>query len=87
VWSSAQSLFNLLVLGLGDLAAKWIFIPLQANLKGPDGIVDYRQLFLVPTFMALAAAVVLAIAFWPPKSLATAGTAEDDLETEPPAVT
>ena len=86
VRSSAQSLFNLLVLGLGDLAAKWLFIPLQERLKGPDGI-DYRQLFLVPTFMALAAAVVLAIAFWPPKSLATAGTAEDDLETEPPAVT
>ena len=87
VRSSAQSLFNLLVLGLGDLAAKWIFIPLQADLKGPDGIVDYRQLFLVPTFMALVGAVILAIAFWPPKSLATAADAEDDLETEPQLIT
>ncbi len=86
VRSSAQSLFNLLVLGLGDLAAKWLFIPLQESLKGADGI-DYRQLFLVPTFMALAAAVALAIAFWPPKSLATAAETEDDLETEPQAIT
>jgi nucleoside transporter len=86
VRSSAQSLFNLLVLGLGDLAAKWLFIPLQESLKEADGI-DYRQLFLVPTFMALAAAVALAIAFWPPKSLATAAETEDDLETEPQAIT
>ncbi len=32
VRSSAQGLFNLLVLGLGDLAAKWLFIPLQGKL-------------------------------------------------------
>jgi len=86
VRSSAQSLFNLLVLGLGDLAAKWFFIPLQEKLKGPDGI-DYRQLFLWPTFMALAAAVILAVAFWPPKSLATAAETEDDPETEPQPIT
>ncbi|MEY3206360.1 MAG: putative nucleoside transporter YegT [Planctomycetota bacterium] len=86
VRSSAQSLFNLLVLGLGDLAAKWLFIPLQSRLT-TEGTVDYRQLFLVPTFMALAAAAVLAIAFWPPRSLATAGETEDDLETEPGLVT
>ena len=86
VRSSAQSLFNLLVLGLGDLAAKWFFIPLQDKLRGPDGI-DYRQLFLWPTFLALAAAILLAVAFWPPKSLATASETEDDLETEPQAIT
>jgi hypothetical protein len=37
--------------------------------------------------MALAAAVALAIAVWPPKSLATAAETEDDLETEPQAIT
>ena len=62
VRSSAQSLFNLLVLGLGDLAAKWLFIPLQGRLT-TDNVVDYKTLFLVPTFMALAAAALLAIAF------------------------
>ena len=68
VRSSAQGLFNLLVLGLGDLAAKWIFIPLQGSLT-KDGVVDYRSLFLWPTGFALAAAAILAIAFWPPRDL------------------
>ena len=86
VRSSAQSLFNLLVLGLGDLAAKWLFIPLEERLTAA-GVTDYRQLFLVPTIMALGAAVALALAFWPPRSLATAAETEDDLETEPVIVT
>ena len=85
VRASAQSLFNLLVLGLGDLAAKWLFIPLQTRLTA-DGTVDYRQLFLYPTFMALAAAAVLLLFFWPPRWLATGAEVEDDLETEPPIV-
>jgi MFS family permease len=82
VRSSAQSLFNLLVLGLGDLAAKWLFIPLQERLS-EGGTTDYRQLFLVPAGLALAAAVLLLVAFWPPRSLASAAETTDDLETEP----
>jgi len=31
----------------------------------------------------LAAAVLLLVAFWPPRSLATASDTQDDLETEP----
>lgn len=68
VRSSAQGLFNLLVLGIGDLAAKWIFIPLQGSLT-TDGVVNYRELFLWPTGMSLAAALLLLFAFWPPKEL------------------
>jgi len=86
VRSSAQSLFNLLVLGLGDLAANWLFFPLRTLLTAADGTVDYRRLFLVPTFMALAAAAVLLVFFWPPRWLVTAAEAEDDLETEPQLV-
>lgn len=69
VRSSAQGLFNLLVLGLGDLAAKWFFIPLQGKLTAADGSVDYHGLFLWPTGLALGAAVLLLFAFWPPKEL------------------
>ena len=83
VRSSAQSLFNLLVLGLGDLAAKWLFIPLQTRLTAADGGIDYRQLFLVPACMAVAAAVLLLVAFWPPRWLASGAEVEDDPETEP----
>lgn len=69
VRSSAQGLFNLLVLGLGDLAAKWFFIPLQGKLTAADGSVDFRTLFLWPTGFALGASVLLLIAFWPPREL------------------
>ena len=69
VRSSAQGLFNLLVLGLGDLAAKWVFIPLQGSLTSTDGAVNYRSLFLWPTGLALGATLLLLIAFWPPKEL------------------
>lgn len=68
VRSSAQGLFNLLVLGLGDLAAKWFFIPLQGKLT-VDGMVNYKELFLWPTGLSLAAAVLLLVAFYPPKEL------------------
>lgn len=70
VRSSAQGLFNLLVLGLGDLAAKWIFIPLQGSLT-VDGVVNFKQLFLWPSAMAGGAALILLIAFWPPKELSS----------------
>jgi len=33
--------------------------------------------------MALLAAAVLLVAFWPPRALAVASAEDDDLETEP----
>ena len=33
------------------------------------GVADYRALFLIPTVAAIAAAVLLAVAFWPPRSV------------------
>jgi MFS family permease len=74
VRSSAQGLFNLLILGLGDLAAKWIFIPLQASLT-VDHVTNFRSLFLVPAAMAVGAALILAVFFRPPKELRPASGA------------
>jgi nucleoside transporter len=78
VRSSAQGWFNLLILGLGDLAANWIFLPLKERLttKGlldPDSgkvtdVVDYHTLFLVPAFMAIGGALMLTLFFRPPAS-------------------
>ncbi|HZN40635.1 MAG TPA: MFS transporter [Planctomycetota bacterium] len=77
VRTSAQGLFNLLILGLGDLAAKWIFVPLQAHYTSADGkSIDYQSLFLWPTAMALFAAVMLAALFRPPAAAVL--TAPDD---------
>lgn len=80
VRSSAQGLFNLLVLGIGDLVAKWLFQFLQGNATTTtttivDGVekvskvVDYHELFLWPTGMALGAAILLFLTFSPPKEL------------------
>ncbi len=75
VRSSAQGLFNLLILGLGDLAAKWLFVKLQVHWTA-GGQTDYRSLFLVPTAMSLGAAVLLALFFRPPRALQTTGAVE-----------
>jgi nucleoside transporter len=74
VRASAQGLFNLLILGLGDLAAKWLFLPLQTSLTTGTQV-DYRSLFLVPTAMALAGAVILALFFHPPRQFEATGEA------------
>ena len=73
VRTSAQGLFNLLILGAGDLAAKWLFIPLQAQYT-VNNVVDYKSLFLVPTGLALLGAIILAIAFRPPKDVGVGGS-------------
>jgi MFS family permease len=66
--TSAQGLFNFLILGIGDLAAKWIFIPLSAKYLKGTGFEGYRELFLVPVGMSLVAAVLLALFFRPATS-------------------
>jgi nucleoside transporter len=77
VRASAQGLFNLLILGIGDLAAKWLFIPLMNSWKVSKtlangetvAMIDYHKLFLVPSGLALVAAVILAVAFHPPRGV------------------
>ncbi|WP_256432814.1 MFS transporter [Novosphingobium sp. SG751A] len=76
VRSSAQGLFNLLILGVGNMVASSLFPNLVARLTGVDGIVDYRTLFLVPAGLATLGALVLAFAFHPPTA-APAGALED----------
>ena len=82
VRASAQGLFNLLILGLGDLAAKWLFIPLMNSWKVTVGegdqakvMIDYPKLFLVPVGLALVAAFLLLFAFRPPKEISAGGLA------------
>ena len=67
VRSSAQGLFNFLILGVGSVVASLLFPALIARLTDAAGVVDYRTLFLVPTAMAVAAALLLALFFRPPQ--------------------
>jgi len=73
VRTSAQGLFNLLVLGVGDLTAKWLFIPLTEKYT-VNGVTDFKSLFLIPTGLALLGAIILAVAFWPPKEISEHGS-------------
>ncbi len=66
VRSSAQGLFNLLILGVGVVSANYLFAPLMVMWTDPlTGIIDYRTLFMVPAGMAFVAVLLLAFFFRP----------------------
>lgn len=66
VRSSAQGLFNLLILGIGVVAANQLFAPMMAMWTDPvTNIIDYRTLFMVPAGMAVVAVLLLALFFRP----------------------
>ncbi|MEY2879032.1 MAG: hypothetical protein RLZZ15_1412 [Verrucomicrobiota bacterium] len=72
VRTSAQGLFNVMILGVGALLANsvcpWlmqvVFAKMDAATKA--AVIDFRGLFLLPCLAALAAAVALALFFHPP---------------------
>ena len=67
VRSSAQGLFNVMVLGVGALVANSVCpILIQQTFKTDAGV-DFRGLFMVPCLCALGATVALALFFHPPK--------------------
>ena len=75
VRSSAQGLFNLLILGVGMVVASQLFPRLKAmyTTVAPGGVegggaavVDYRSLFLVPTGLAAVGMLLLGLFFHPP---------------------
>jgi nucleoside transporter len=74
VRSSAQGLFNLLILGIGSVGASFLFPflmeRLTQNVVAADGtisaVVNYQQLFLVPVGLAALGALALAFLFKPP---------------------
>jgi hypothetical protein len=69
--SSAQGLFNLMILGIGSMAANSICPKLlqEVYTHTVDGtkVVDFTGLFLIPLLLSIGAAVVLALFFHPPK--------------------
>ncbi len=74
VRASAQGLFNMMVLGIGALAANSVCPYLREQVFTHNGATDFRTMFLVPMFAALVAAISLALFFRPPlkKESATA---------------
>jgi predicted MFS family arabinose efflux permease len=64
--SSGQGLFNVMILGLGVIAANSVGPLLLQNVFTTNGVTDYRGLFLIPGGAALLAAIALALFFHPP---------------------
>lgn len=69
--TSAQGLFNFLVLGLGPITARFLW-PFLQEMHTKDGVVDYGKLLLFPSGIAVVGAVLLLLFFHPPKSAAAA---------------
>jgi nucleoside transporter len=67
VRSSAQGLFNVMILGVGALVANSICPKLMQTTFTQNGVTDFKGLFLVPLACSTAAAVALALFFHPPK--------------------
>ncbi len=83
VRTSAQSLFNMLILGFGALLSNTVWAWLGNVFATGETIedvaqVDYRSLFLVPMGMALVGAVILALFFHPKKVGVTKPAAVDE---------
>jgi nucleoside transporter len=67
--ASAQGLFNLLILGLGPFFGSLLWGAMGDRFRTPDGQVDFGQLFLGPAWLAVAAVVLLLVAFRPSKEV------------------
>jgi nucleoside transporter len=70
--SSAQGLFNALILGLGPIAGNTIATQQGKWFKASEGVYDFQGIFVVPAVMAVCAAFLLLIAFFPPARRASA---------------
>ncbi|MDB6023907.1 MAG: nucleoside:H symporter [Verrucomicrobiales bacterium] len=64
--ASAQGLFNVMILGIGALAA-FSICPYVMQTFTHDQITNFRGLFMVPMSAAMTAAALLALFFHPPK--------------------
>jgi MFS family permease len=63
--SSAQGLFNILILGMGPIVGNFLAGRLERHFTTDEGV-DFGKLFLVPAGIAAVAALLLLLFFHPP---------------------
>jgi nucleoside transporter len=63
--ASAQGLFNLVILGVGPFVGSLLWGRLGDVFRHADGSVDFSRLFIAPAMLALAAALLMMMAFKP----------------------
>jgi len=66
--TSAQGLFNFLILGLGPIISRFLWPAIREQYTTEAGKIQYHPLLLYPSGAALVAAVLLLLFFHPPKS-------------------
>jgi MFS family permease len=67
--TSAQGLFNFLILGLGPIASRFVWRSLQDQytvVVAGEKVVQYNQLLMIPSGVAVVAALLLLCFFHPP---------------------
>lgn len=74
VRASAQSLFNLVIIGIGIIVGSKIAGHVEGLATGDDGVLDYTRLFEVPMWGALACLLLLLL-FYPDGRRPSAGEA------------
>ena len=67
--SSAQGLFNFLILGLGPFLGNFVWGRLGTIFQTSKDTYDFRSLFLVPAAVGLGAALILFVFFRPPETV------------------
>jgi nucleoside transporter len=82
VRSSAQGLFNVLIIGLGPIAANFICGRLKTRYTF-DGKVDYPAVFQYSIVAALVGAFLLAALFYPPKPAEDPGLSQVEADSPP----
>jgi hypothetical protein len=85
VRSSAQGLFNVMVLGLGVLVANPVCQYLIQNVYTQDKVTNFREMFLQTTYVSIGAALALALLFWPPKHGKQVSELNEELPENAPA--
>jgi hypothetical protein len=63
--TSAQGLFNFLILGMAPITGRFVWPALQSQYTS-EGVVNYRTLLLYPAGFALFGALLLLLFFFPP---------------------
>jgi nucleoside transporter len=74
VKASAQSLFNVVVVGVGIIVGSKIATGVAGWVKDDAGVIDYRQLFSYPMWASLVCLLILLV-FYPGRRSATRATA------------
>ncbi|REJ79644.1 MAG: MFS transporter [Acidobacteria bacterium] len=60
---SAQTVFGIIILGIGPVLSGWFLDLLSGSLQHPTWPIDYRQLWLVVSLIGLGTAIFVAVLF------------------------